>query len=173
MSAATIAWGGLGNNGEWWRSAAYDRVFQDWPAWLEEGILDFAVPMYYFAEGNARSRDWYDGWLRFSREHAGRRAIVAGIGAWLNTPEQNVSQVQRALATDAQGRSTAGVAFFSYANPIGGSNDEARRAFMDRLRATVFAQPAMAPAWPWIVAPTGATCKALLWLTGRWPPARR
>ena len=173
VSAATIAWGGLGNNGEWWRSAAYDRVFQDWPAWLEEGILDFAMPMYYFAEGDPRSRDWYDGWLRFSRERAGRRAIVPGIGAWLNTPEQNVSQVQRALASDGQGRSTAGVAFFSYARPITTATSETRRAFMDQLRATVFAQPAVAPAWPWIVAPTGGHLQGIAVVDGQVAPGAK
>jgi uncharacterized lipoprotein YddW (UPF0748 family) len=166
ISAATIAWGGLGNDGNFGASAAYDRVFQDWPAWLEEGILDFAVPMYYFEEGVPRSRAWYDGWLNFSRERAGRRAIVPGVGAWLNTPEQNIGQAQRALAPDGQGRATAGVAFFSYANPRSGVNDEARRAFMDQLRATVFAQPARAPDWPWIVAPSGGMLQGIAGVGG-------
>ena len=80
VSAATITWGGAGNNGNWEDSAAYAQVFQDWPAWLDEGILDFAVPMHYFEEGVPRSRAWYDGWLGFDRAHVGRRAIVAGMG---------------------------------------------------------------------------------------------
>jgi uncharacterized lipoprotein YddW (UPF0748 family) len=167
VSAATISWGGLGNDGNFAASAAYERLFQDWPAWLEEGILDFAVPMHYFEEGVPRSRTWYDGWLRFDRGHAGRRAIVPGIGAWLNTPEQNLGQVQRALAPDAEGRRLAGVAFFSYANPFSGVNDESRRAFMDQLRATVFAQPALAPAWPWIVAPTGGMLQGIASVEGQ------
>lgn len=173
VSAATIAWGGLGNDGEWQRSAAYSRVFQDWPAWLEEGILDFAVPMFYFAEGQQRTRDWYDGWLRFSRERAGRRAIVVGVGAWLNTPEQNISQIQRALAVDAPGRPIAGVSFFSYARPFATSNDAARRTFMDQLRATVFAQPAQAPDWPWIVAPSGGHLQGIAVVDGQVTPGAK
>jgi uncharacterized lipoprotein YddW (UPF0748 family) len=173
ISAATITWGGLGNDGNFAASAAYDRVFQDWPAWLEEGIIDFAVPMHYFEEGVPRSRAWYDGWLRFDRERVGRRAIVPGIGAWLNTREQNLGQVQRALAPDEQGRYLSGVAFFSYANSFARINDESRRQFMDQLRATVFAQPAQAPAWPWIVAPTGGHIQGIASVGGQVAPGAK
>ena len=155
VSAATITWGGAGNDGNWAASSAYARVFQDWPAWLDEGILDFAVPMHYFEDGVPRSRAWYDGWLAFDRDHVGRRAIVSGMGSWLNTREQGIGQIQRALTPDGAGRALAGVAFYSYAIPFAGSNNESRRAFMDQLRATVFAQPARAPDWPWIATPTG------------------
>ncbi len=161
VSAATITWGGAGSSGNWAASSAYKQVFQDWPTWLEEGILDFAVPMQYFEEGVPRSRAWYDGWLAFDREHAGRRAIVSGMGSWLNTREQNLGQIQRALTPDGQGRVLAGVSFYSYPIPFAGSNDEARRSFMDQLRATVFAQPARAPDWPWIAAPTGGMLQGL------------
>ena len=155
VSAATITWGGLGSTGNWAVSSAYRQVFQDWPAWLDEGIIDFAVPMQYFDDGVSRSRDWYDGWLAFDRDHVGRRAIVSGMGSWLNTREQNMSQIQRALTPDGAGRALAGVAFYSYAIPFAGANGGSRRDFMDQLRSTVFAQPARAPDWPWIAAPTG------------------
>lgn len=167
VSAATITWGGLGSDGNFAASAAYDRVFQDWPAWLEEGILDFAVPMNYFEEGVPRSRAWYDSWQAFNRTHAGRRTIVTGIGAWLNTPEQNIGQVQRALTPDTEGRGVAGVAFFSYANSFSRINDDSRRAFMDQLRATVFAQPARAPAWPWVFAPTAGMLQGIASVEGQ------
>jgi uncharacterized lipoprotein YddW (UPF0748 family) len=170
VSAATISWGGAGSDGNFAASAAYERLFQDWPAWLEEGTLDFAVPMHYFEEGVSRSRAWYDGWLAFDRGRAGRRAIVPGVGAWFNTSEQNLGQAQRALAPDGQGRGLAGVAFFSYANPFAGVNDESRRAFMDQLRATVFAQPARAPDWPWIVAPTGGHLQGIAAVDGQVAP---
>ena len=166
VSAATITWGGAGNGGNWPASAAYKQVFQDWPAWLDEGIIDFAVPMHYFEEGVPRSRAWYDGWLAFDRDHVGRRAIVSGLGAWLNTREQNLGQVQRALTPDGQGRSLAGVAFYSYAGSFAGINDESRRTFMDQLRTTVFAQPAQAPDWPWIATPTGGHIQGIATVDG-------
>lgn len=173
VSAATVTWGGLGSDGNFAASAAYERLFQDWPAWLEEGILDFAVPMHYFEEGVPRTRAWYDGWLSFDRGRVGRRAIVAGVGAWLNNREQNLGQVQRALAPDGQGRYLAGVALFSYANAFAGIDDEARRAYMDQLRATVFAQPARAPDWPWIVAPTGGHLQGIATVDGQVVPGAK
>lgn len=156
VSAATITWGGIGSYtpDDWPNSAAYRQVFQDWRAWLEEGILDFAVPMHYFAEGQERSLNWYDGWLAWDRTRAGKRAIVVGAGAWLNSDWEGIAQIQRALAPDAEGRTLAGVALYSYNQPLRDSSFERRRAFMDQLRATVFAQPSRAPDWPWIVAPT-------------------
>lgn len=172
ISAATITWGGLGSYhpADWPNSSAYRTVFQDWPAWLEEGIIDFAMPMHYFSEGDARARGWYDGWLRFDRERVGRRAIVAGLGSWLNSPEQNIAQIQRALAPDEHGRALAGVGFFSYDKPVAGANPERRRAFMDHLRATVFAGPAQAPSWPWIVAPSTGHLQGMAVVDGQITP---
>lgn len=155
VSIAAITWGGLGSYSpdDWPNSSAYSTVFQDWKAYLEEGIIDFAVPMHYFEEGVPRSRDWYNGWLAWDREHTGRRAIVAGTGAWLNTDSQGISQIQRALTPDAQGRALAGVSLYSYDQPLAGGGFERRRQFMDQLRESVFAQPAQAPNWPWVYTP--------------------
>lgn len=175
VSAATITWGGLGSYhpNDWPNSSAYSTVFQDWKAWLEEGILDFAMPMHYFSEGDARARGWYDSWLRFDREHVGRRAIVAGLGSWLNSPEQNIAQIQRALTPDEQNRALAGVAFFSYDRPTNGSGRAARSAFMDQLRATVFAGPARVPTWPWIAAPTGGMLQGIAAVNGTVTPGAK
>lgn len=172
ISAATITWGGIGSYTpeDWPNSAAYKSVYQDWKAWLQEGILDFAVPMHYFAEGTARHRDWYDSWMRWDRANTGKRAIVSGIGAWLNTAEGNIAQVQRAVAPDEQGRALSGAAFFAYSAPIAGSSPERRRFFMDQLRATVFAQPAQAPNWPWIANPTTGHLQGIATIDGQVVP---
>jgi uncharacterized lipoprotein YddW (UPF0748 family) len=156
MSVAAITWGGIGSYtpDDWPNSAAYNKVFQDWKAWLEEGIVDFVVPMHYFQEGKEQTRSWFNGWLHFDRNNMGRRAIVAGLGSWFNNPDQNIAQVQRALAPDEHGRYLAGVAFYAYHNLFTGSTFERRREFMDYLRETVFSQPARAPEWPWVAYPT-------------------
>lgn len=155
LSAATITWGGIGSytDDDWPNSAAYRTVFQDWKAWLQEGIIDFAMPMHYFDEGQGRSRFWYESWISWDRKNAGRRAIVAGMGSWLNTAEQNITQIHKALDANVEGQPLAGVAFYSYNQPMVGSSFERRRQFMDYLRQTVFAEPAVAPTWPWIVNP--------------------
>jgi uncharacterized lipoprotein YddW (UPF0748 family) len=174
VSAATITWGGAGSGpDDWGASAASGRVFQDWRAWLDEGILDFAVPMHYFAESSTQQRGWYDSWLRWDREHAGRRAIVPGVGAWLNSPEQNIGQAARAILPDEQGRALAGVSLYAYHLPVAGSNDDRRRAFMDLLRSTVFAHPAAPPDWAWIVAPSAGHLQGIAAIDGQVIPDAR
>ncbi|HEU4322358.1 MAG TPA: family 10 glycosylhydrolase [Roseiflexaceae bacterium] len=172
VSAATITWGGIGsyNPNDWPNSAAYRQVFQDWPAWLNEGIVDFAVPMHYFSEGDSRSRAWYDGWLAWDRPRAGRRAIVAGTGAWLNNPQEGLSQIARALAPDAEGRTLAGVALYNYHAPISNSNRQWRREYMQLLQSSLFAGPAPAPVWPWIASPTHGHLQGIATIDGQIVP---
>lgn len=172
VSIAAITWGGVGsyNPNDWPNSAAYSRVFQDWKAWLEEGIIDFAMPMHYFEEGETRGRNWYNSWISWGRENTGRRAIVAGMGSWLNTREQGIDQARRALTPDAQGRAHAGVAFYSYNQPYARSTYEGRRQFMDQLRETVFSQPAVAPNWPWVDYPTTGHLQGMAWVDGQIVP---
>lgn len=172
VSAATISWGGLGtyDAGDWPNSAAYKTVFQDWKAWLQEGILDFALPMQYFDEGKAENRKWYNGWLQWDRENTGRRTIVVGMGSWLNSRAQNIAQAERALATDSQGRQLSGVAFYSYNQPFYGAGFEQRRQFMDELRNTIFKQPAQAPVWPWIAYPTKGHLQGIASIDGQMIP---
>ena len=63
ISAALIAFGGIGSTEAAWNSAeAYWRVYQDWRAWTQEGILDIAIPMVYKAEHTATVRPQYDQW---------------------------------------------------------------------------------------------------------------
>lgn len=168
VSAATITWGGIGSAPNMWdRSAAYSRVFQDWRAWLEEGIIDFAVPMHYFSEGSNQQRDWYNAWLSWDRWNTGRRAIVVGTGAWLNSDTQGIDQIARAINPDEAGRRLSGVALYSYNQPLSGTNFERRRAFMDQLRSTVFAQPAQAPTWPWVAYPTTGHLQGIATIEGQ------
>jgi uncharacterized lipoprotein YddW (UPF0748 family) len=77
---------------------AYQVLGQDWRRWLEEGWLDFAVPMAY-------TRD--DRLLRYQAEaYAGTpqgERIWPGLGVWLfaKEPERAVRQVEIALAAGA------------------------------------------------------------------------
>jgi hypothetical protein len=129
-------------------------VFQNWRAWLQEGIIDFALPMAYFDEGSPQQRAWYDSWVNWSRWNEGNRAIVMGMGSWLNNDVQGLHQVYEALQPDEQGRTLDGVAFYSYNQPLAGSSFERRRQYMDQLRTYAFPQPAEPPQWPWVYAMT-------------------
>ena len=79
---------------------------QDWKRWLEEGILDFAIPMAYTID---------DRRLRYLLEaYAGdpqRDRIWAGLGVWLFAERPERALAQLALVAE---KGVAGEALFSY-----------------------------------------------------------
>ena len=115
VSAATIAWGnGPHNEAEWERkSAAMNRVFQDWRGWQQEGILDLACPMTYFAgrRGLEYERTWYT-WI--SGHQYGRASAIA-VGNWQLSIPQALAQMRVARSPAANGRRPYGVMLYSYA----------------------------------------------------------
>ena len=117
LSAALIAFGGGPTTEAAWNSAeAYWRVYQDWRAWTEEGILDLAIPMNYKREHTPSQVTMYDTWNEWTKNHAYQRAVMIGPGVYLNAIEGTLRQVRRALAPSAAGNLGSGVLFFSMAN---------------------------------------------------------
>ena len=85
---------------------AYLSLAQDWRLWLEQGLLDFAVPMAYTKDDRLLGYQIAD----FTRgEHAER--IWIGLGSWLFDQSPQRAAGQLAAATDA---GAAGIALFSY-----------------------------------------------------------
>ena len=116
VSVATITWGnGPANEAEWERGSAMTGVFQDWPGWLREGILDMAMPMNYDREADARQKIWFDHWIEWEKNHRSGRHLVIGLGAFLNAVADTAAQVRRAQTPSARRRSAQGIAFYSYA----------------------------------------------------------
>lgn len=112
VSAATIPWGAPPRReADFANVAPMQRVFQDWHSWLREGLLDFAAPMHYARETDDRVRAWFDGWLRWDKDHAHGRRIVIGVGAYRNEPRHTLAQIARAR------RAGAGISLYSYASP--------------------------------------------------------
>lgn len=117
LSAALIPWGpGPAGDATWRQTAAYSQVFQDWRAWLEEGILDLAVPMNYDSEWSASAAAWFDQWNQWEKDGAFGRTLLIGVGAFLNYPEDTLAQIRRALGPSPSGNRAAGVAIYSYAS---------------------------------------------------------
>ncbi len=58
----------------------WNSYFQDWPSWVQEGIVDTVLPMAYFDCDGQYADDYY-GWLCFTRSHsyARQNAMTAGI----------------------------------------------------------------------------------------------
>jgi hypothetical protein len=120
VSASLIAFGGGPTTKAGWNSAeAYWRVYQDWRAWTEEGILDVAVPMNYKREHSTTEVPLYDRWNEWTKNHQYNRAAMIGNGVFLNAVEGSLRQARRALAPSSLGNSVIGVSLYSMA----GSND--------------------------------------------------
>jgi len=124
VSGALIAFGSGPTTESTWRSAeAYWRVYQDWRAWTEEGIIDIAIPMIYQREHLASGHTAFDRWNTWVRNHQYGRATMMGIGAFINSIEGTVRQVRRALEPSSLGNSNLGITFFSMATSNTAVND--------------------------------------------------
>jgi uncharacterized lipoprotein YddW (UPF0748 family) len=116
LSGSYIAFGsGPLTESGWLSAEAYWRVYQDWRAWTEEGIVDIAVPMIYQREHQAAGRTAFDRWNEWVRNHQYARSAVMGIGSFLNSVEGTLMQVRRALEPSTLGNRNLGVTFFSMA----------------------------------------------------------
>jgi uncharacterized lipoprotein YddW (UPF0748 family) len=84
---------------------SYLSLFQDWPRWVDERLLDFAVPMAYTVDDPLFGV--------YLRSYAGLdpERLWAGIGSWLfaDSPERGAAQLRRARASGL-----AGVSLFSW-----------------------------------------------------------
>ncbi|HEX2373549.1 MAG TPA: family 10 glycosylhydrolase [Actinomycetota bacterium] len=117
VSAALIAFGnGPTSEATWPAAEAFWRVYQDWRAWTEEGLVDLAVPMVYKTEHTTGGQAAFDQWSQWTSQHQYGRAALIGQGASLNAIEGTLRQTRRALAPSPSGQSALGVVFFSLAN---------------------------------------------------------
>ncbi len=145
VSASLIAFGGgPTTEASWTNAEAYWRVYQDWRAWTEEGILDVAIPMVYKREDTQSAM--FDQWLAWTKGHQYNRAAMVGLGAYLNPMDGSVAQLQRSLA------GTLGVNFYSMANP---ATDGSFAQFAAKLTGSVFADRPLVPTLPWKATPRG------------------
>src|SRR5688572_2160493 len=83
---------------------ARERKLQDWPIWLERGIVDALCPMAYTQEPGKFGEQ-----IAAAVAAAGSRPVWAGIGAYQLTPAQTVAHIDRARRLGAEG-----VVLFSY-----------------------------------------------------------
>lgn len=141
VSAAVTAFGDApADEAAWTASEPYWRVFQDWRAWAEEGIVDLLVPMLYRAQHAPGGADSFAAWLAWSRAHGYGRHVAIGLGAYLNSVEGTLQQVRRAMEP-ADRAVPQGVVLFSLGahnapvigNPLAlpGPRDTPYRAFED------------------------------------------
>jgi uncharacterized lipoprotein YddW (UPF0748 family) len=134
----------------WETRTPYTHHLQDWPAWLEEGILDLGLPMNYRDE-DTDALD-FDRWIAWEADHQYDRAVVIGTGLYKNAIEDSLAQMRRVRQPSVQGNQPLGLCGNSYAAP----NDSGmpRRAFVNAVVTGVFTQAATSPALFWKGTPT-------------------
>ncbi|HEU4834180.1 MAG TPA: family 10 glycosylhydrolase [Pyrinomonadaceae bacterium] len=183
ISAALIAFGGIGATESSWNSAeAFWRVYQDWRAWTEEGIIDIAIPMAYKAEHTATIRPQYDQWDTWLRNHLYNRAGMTGQGSLVNALEGTLRQTRRTLTPAAGPTNLSGIIFFSMAtnniavasNPFAippgatpvrpfsefasamttGKSTDGLVLYEPEGATPIFSEPALIPTFSWKLTPT-------------------
>jgi uncharacterized lipoprotein YddW (UPF0748 family) len=145
VTAAVVTWGkGPQSPADWERQPPYAAVLQDWRSWLQEGILDYALPMDYYREQGEQG-SWFDAWTKWQIGNPGMRGVVFGLGSYLNSADGTLAQLDRARSLGG-----LGIALYSYAVPtrdLEDANVDDRQAFAAQLRG-VFTRPAPVPALP-------------------------
>lgn len=164
VSAALIAWGeGPKSEEDWRQTSAYRAVFQDWRAWLEEGILDLACPMTYFALPTQRAMQ--EGWAEWIKGHQYGRAATVAVAIYRNTLSDTLDLVRINQAPGQTGGKAAGVLLYSYAgtgaavSPGGERVPEWYNETVYDTLAQVFPGDAPFPDFPWKVQPATGMVK--------------
>ena len=133
------------------RTDAFNARFQDWAGWNNEGIIDLCLPMNYSADNtgvfNPRANDAF--------ANQGRRRVYMGQGAYLNTKENTVTQLNYART-----RGFLGTLLYSYRTPNSGSVNQT--ATFSHIKANYQPTWEPVPELPWKVAPEKGLVKGIV-----------
>ncbi|NUL81144.1 MAG: family 10 glycosylhydrolase [Armatimonadetes bacterium] len=154
VSAALITWGnGPTSDNGWLSSSAYSSVFQDWRSWMQEGILDTGMPMCYYNQ--SQYPNYYANWIAFIKDRQYGRQATIGLGNYLNTISNTMTQIDQARLPTAGGNSPVGLTFYSYAacNTLNGNTQWYNSTFYSAL-AQKFGSFVPTPEMPWKTSPT-------------------
>jgi uncharacterized lipoprotein YddW (UPF0748 family) len=151
ISASTIMWApSISALSEWSTSAPYEKVLQDWRAWMKEGILDLNVPMDYYRHPSAQKD--FTKWAMFAADQSYGHQIIIGCGGYLNGYREGREQVRMVASAVTAHSSVKGFSLFSYASPASSPN-ASFAAFANGSEAgtvePLFSTPAAIPSMPW------------------------
>ncbi|MGD8791286.1 MAG: family 10 glycosylhydrolase [Anaerolineae bacterium] len=133
----------------WETRTPYLHHLQDWRGWLEEGILDLAMPMTYRDEDTGATQ--FTAWIEWQKDHQYGRGTVVGTGLYLNAVADSMDQWLRVRQPSGQGNQVRGLAGYSYATPSDGATPS--RDFANTAVSQVLTRSASLPALPWKDAP--------------------
>lgn len=101
-------------------TAAYVSCYQDWRSWMEDGIIDIALPMNYFRRCTHQTA--YERWLQFTKDNQFGRQGMNGPGGYLNSIEDGLYQLRQTRdPSPISGLAASGTSNYSYAIPYSDS----------------------------------------------------
>jgi len=110
---------------------AYGDRFQDWQGWLRDGLIDVAVPMAYTPD-----TERFEALVQAARSAApAPDRVWAGIGAYMNTPENTLEMIDIARA-----RGAGGIVLFSYDWVVGEGQGDPANPLLSRIGRARFSR---------------------------------
>ncbi len=127
----------------------YYDVYSDWDSWIQEGIVDMAVPMTYYSYASLPS-DWTK-WINFLKDRKGNRHMIIGPGIYLNSQSNSILEIQQTRTASPAGNYAHGFCGYSYRVPyVSGSWAN----FSPQLLSQVTQTPDTIPTMSWKTNPT-------------------
>jgi uncharacterized lipoprotein YddW (UPF0748 family) len=127
----------------------YYDVYSDWDSWIQEGIVDMAVPMTYYNWASLPND--YTKWMNFEKDRHGSRHMIIGPGIYLNSLSNAISELLMTRNPSPNTNYAHGFSGYSYRVPyVNGT----WAGFSPSLVSQVTPTWADIPDMPWKSAPT-------------------
>ena len=144
----------------------YYDVYSDWDSWLQEGILDAAIPMTYYDYGGSYRADWTR-WINFLKDRHGNRHMYIGPGIYLNSLSNAITELQQTRTASPAGNYAQGFCGYSYRVPyVSGTWSGFSPSLLSQVTPTWDDVPAMS----WKTSPTKGHISGTVTIasTGKW-----
>jgi uncharacterized lipoprotein YddW (UPF0748 family) len=118
-------------------------VFQDWPTWVNEGMIDGVLGMAYRGEDDPAMAQEFRDWLSFFRAHRASREAIAIVGGYRNRVQHSLVQLHHVRETGSPW-----LTLFSDSSPDNESGPQ--ETFYTAARSQLFPTPVDPPVMPWM-----------------------
>ncbi|MCX8090788.1 MAG: family 10 glycosylhydrolase [Verrucomicrobiae bacterium] len=143
----------------------YYEVYSDWDSWVQEGIVDMAIPMTYYNWASLPND--YVRWMNFEKDRKANRHMIVGPGIYLNSLDNAILELQMTRDPSPAGNYAHGFCGYSYRVPYSGGT---WAGFAPTFTAQVTPTWDDIPPMPWKIAPTNGHLMGVVTLAsnGAW-----
>lgn len=147
-------------------TSPYSGVYSDWDSWMQEGIVDIAVPMTYYRE-HVHAND-YRRWMNFEKDRKFNRHLIVGPGIYLNYLTNAILHLNLTRAASPAGNYAHGFSGYSYRVPciLPSGSSGTWPDFSPTLVAEVTPTWDGIPPMPWKTSPTHGHLMGVVTLAG-------